>query len=175
MPCTSPGWAAPPHWRSAPTARPVSCPTPGPSVMRRAIRSRRSWPRSARASADHRTVGLTPTRSNGIFGRGRTWWAGGRALDRSSTDGVVEMRTTLRAAIEGRVLEPDDADYDAARSVWNAMVDRRPRHIVQCAGIADVVAAVRFAAAEGLDVGIRCGGHGIVGHAVPDGGLMIDL
>jgi FAD/FMN-containing dehydrogenase len=85
------------------------------------------------------------------------------------------MRTTLRAAIEGRVLEPDDADYDAARSVWNAMVDRRPRHIVQCAGTADVVAAVRFAADEGLDVGIRCGGHGIVGHAVPDGGLMIDL
>ena len=55
------------------------------------------------------------------------------------------------------------------------MIDRRPRYIVQCAEAADVAAAVRFATDHDLEVGIRCGGHGIVGHAVPDDGLMIDL
>ena len=71
--------------------------------------------------------------------------------------------------------QPGDDDYDSSRSVWNAMVDRRPRYIVQCSEAADVVAAVRFATDHGLELGIRCGGHGIVGHAVPDDGLMIDL
>ncbi|GAA1812879.1 FAD-binding oxidoreductase [Agromyces neolithicus] len=85
------------------------------------------------------------------------------------------MTTALNAMIHGRVLQPGNDDYDSSRSVWNAMVDRRPRYIVQCSETADVVAAVRFATDHGLDVGIRCGGHGIVGHAVPEDGLMIDL
>jgi FAD/FMN-containing dehydrogenase len=81
----------------------------------------------------------------------------------------------LQATISGRVLVPGDHDYDRSRSVWNAMVDRRPRFIVQCASSADVAASVRFAREHDLEIGIHCGGHGIVGHAVPDGGLMIDL
>ena len=85
------------------------------------------------------------------------------------------MTTTLQAMILGRVLQPGDDDYDPSRSVWNAMVDRRPRYIVQCSETADVVAAVRFATDHGLELGIRCGGHGIVGHAVPDDRLMLDL
>lgn len=84
-------------------------------------------------------------------------------------------RAALQATIEGRVLVPGDAGYDEARTVWNAMVDRRPRYIVQSAGVADVASAVRFAVEQDLDVGILCGGHGIVGHAVPEDGLMIDL
>lgn len=84
-------------------------------------------------------------------------------------------RAGLQATIEGRVLVPGGAGYDEARTVWNAMVDRRPRYIVQSAGVADVVSAVRFAVEQHLDVGILCGGHGIVGHAVPEDGLMIDL
>ena len=84
-------------------------------------------------------------------------------------------RTKLQAAIQGSVLEPDDAGYDEARAVWNGMIDRRPRYVVRCAEVADVSAAVRYAAEQGLEVGIRCGGHGIVGHAVPDGGIMLDL
>ncbi|KRE23412.1 FAD-binding oxidoreductase [Agromyces sp. Soil535] len=81
----------------------------------------------------------------------------------------------LQATINGRVLVPGAAGYDEARTVWNAMVDRRPRYIVQCVDAVDVVAAVRFAEEHDLGLGIRCGGHGIVGHAVPDDGLMIDL
>ena len=85
------------------------------------------------------------------------------------------MGTDLRTSVSGRVLEPGDDAYDAARNVWNAMVDRRPRYIVQCADAADVAASVRFGSENGLDIGIRCGGHGIVGHAIADDGLVIDL
>jgi FAD/FMN-containing dehydrogenase len=81
----------------------------------------------------------------------------------------------LRSSVVGPVLEPGDAEYDRARTVWNAMVDRRPRFIVRCTGPDDVAAAVRYATDHGLEVGVRCGGHGITGHAVPDDGLMIDL
>ncbi len=73
------------------------------------------------------------------------------------------------------LLRPGDPGYDRARSVWNAMVDRRPALIVRCRRTADVVAAVALARREGLEIGVRCGGHSVVGHAVPEGGLMIDL
>ena len=81
----------------------------------------------------------------------------------------------LQAELIGRVLAPGDEGYDEARTVWNAMIDRRPRLVAQCTTTADVVAALRFAQEQGLEVGIRCGGHSIVGHAVPDDGLMLDL
>ncbi|MDZ5623554.1 FAD-binding oxidoreductase [Nocardioides sp. HM23] len=72
-------------------------------------------------------------------------------------------------------LRPGDDGYDEARQVWNAMVDRRPELIARCHDVHDVVAAVAMARREGLEIGVRCGGHSVVGLAVPEGGLMIDL
>ncbi|HMJ36038.1 MAG TPA: FAD-binding oxidoreductase [Baekduia sp.] len=80
-----------------------------------------------------------------------------------------------RARLDGQLLLPGDAGYDEARTVWNAMVDRRPRMIVRCASVADVTLAVRTARELDLEIGVRCGGHNILGLAIPDDGLMIDL
>jgi FAD/FMN-containing dehydrogenase len=82
---------------------------------------------------------------------------------------------TLNDRIDGHVLLPGDPGYDEARTVWNAMVDRKPAAIVRCAGVDDVVAGIRTARDLDLEIGIRCGGHSVIGHAVPDGGLMLDL
>ncbi|WP_285781949.1 FAD-binding oxidoreductase [Microbispora sp. NBRC 16548] len=83
--------------------------------------------------------------------------------------------TTTATRFDGRLLTPGDAGYDTARTVWNAMVDRRPRMIVRPVGVPEVVAAVRMARELDLEIGVRCGGHNVAGFAVPDGGLMIDL
>jgi FAD/FMN-containing dehydrogenase len=79
------------------------------------------------------------------------------------------------ANLSGTLLTPDTPGYDEARIIWNAMIDRRPGLIVQCANVNDVARAVRFAKAHDLLVGVRGGGHNIAGNAVCDGGLVIDL
>ncbi|AUH39616.1 FAD-binding oxidoreductase [Streptomyces sp. CMB-StM0423] len=89
--------------------------------------------------------------------------------------GTGHSLSRFAARLDGRLLAPGDAGYDSARTVWNAMVDRRPRRIVQAASAADVQAAVRFARDHDLEIGVRCGGHNVAGFAVPDDGLMIDL
>lgn len=81
----------------------------------------------------------------------------------------------LRRGFAGQIILPGEDSYDQTRRVWNAMVDKRPAVIARCAGPADVGAAVRFACAHGLEIGVRCGGHGVLGLAVPNGGLMVDL
>ncbi|MQA82255.1 MAG: FAD-binding protein [Streptosporangiales bacterium] len=86
------------------------------------------------------------------------------------------MTTTISLdRFDGLLLRPGDSGYDDARTVWNAMVDRRPRLIARCATVADVSRAVRAARDLDLEIGVKCGGHGILGPAVPDDGLMIDL
>src|SRR4051794_41432670 len=83
----------------------------------------------------------------------------------------------MRSAAMGRpgILRPGEPGYDDARRVWNAMIDRRPALIARCSETADVVTAVALARRDGLEIGVRCGGHSVAGHAVPGGGVMIDL
>ena len=81
----------------------------------------------------------------------------------------------LREATIGAVLEPGDADYDEARTVWNAAIDRRPAVIARCSNSTDVSAAVSFGVENGLEIAVRGGAHGMSGKAVVDDGLMIDL
>jgi FAD/FMN-containing dehydrogenase len=85
------------------------------------------------------------------------------------------IRDSLSKTLAGDVLKPGDPGYDAARAVWNAMVDRRPRLIARCRNVADVQAAIRAGRDRNLEIGVRCGGHSVVGLGVPDDGLMIDL
>jgi FAD/FMN-containing dehydrogenase len=81
----------------------------------------------------------------------------------------------IRGRFAGDLLEPGDDGYDEARTVFNAMIDRRPRLIVRCTGPADVVAGVLLAGETGLPLAVKGGGHGVNGHAVCDDGIMLDL
>jgi FAD/FMN-containing dehydrogenase len=86
--------------------------------------------------------------------------------------GVVE---DFKATLRGPLLQPGEPDYDTARAIWNAMIERRPALIVRCAGTADVLACVGFARDHGLELAVRGGGHNIAGNALCDDGLVIDL
>ncbi len=81
----------------------------------------------------------------------------------------------LRSRFRGALLRPGEEGYDDARRVWNGAVDRRPALIARCAGADDVATAVRFAREHDLPASVRGGGHGVLGPAVLDDGVMIDL
>jgi FAD/FMN-containing dehydrogenase len=98
-------------------------------------------------------------------------------LKTANTGAAVDAAaiSALQARLRGKLIAPSTPGYDEARSVWNAMIDRRPGLIVQCVGTSDVMQAVRFAADNRLLVAVRGGGHNIAGNAVCDDGLVIDL
>jgi FAD/FMN-containing dehydrogenase len=81
----------------------------------------------------------------------------------------------LKTNVKGHVVLPDDPNYDEVREIWNAMIDRRPAVIVQCADANDVSHIIRFTRENGLELSIRGAGHNIAGNAVCDNGVMIDL
>src|SRR5919109_2255970 len=88
---------------------------------------------------------------------------------------LTEAIATIKGTIKGRALTPDDPDYDEARQIWNAMINRHPAVIVQPADAGDVGPAIQFARANALEISVRGAGHNIPGNAVCKGGMMIDF
>jgi FAD/FMN-containing dehydrogenase len=87
----------------------------------------------------------------------------------------ITSETVLGKLLRGKLLRPNDEGYDAARQVWNGMIDKRPALIARCVGAGDVIHSLRFAREQDLVMSIRGGGHNVGGSAVCDDGLMIDL
>ena len=81
----------------------------------------------------------------------------------------------LRGQLKGPLLVPGDAGYDESRTVWNAMIDRRPALVARCLGVADVASCVKFAREHDVRLSIKGGGHNVAGLATCDGGLMLDM
>jgi FAD/FMN-containing dehydrogenase len=114
--------------------------------------------------------------------------AGGRRADHAGSPPMATQVTTpspamlndddiatFASALRGELVRPGDPRYDEARSVYNAMIDKRPALIARCANAADVIAAVAFAREHGLPLAVRGGGHSGAGLGTVDGGLVIDL
>jgi FAD/FMN-containing dehydrogenase len=100
-----------------------------------------------------------------------------RALTKEGHEFAIKQDAldALRTRLRGPVLTPGDAGYEESRTVWNAMIDRRPAAVARCLGVADVLAAVRVARDHELLLCIKGGGHNIAGLATADGALMLDM
>ena len=98
--------------------------------------------------------------------------SGERATTQSPSSAALD---SLQAALRGPVERPGSAGYETGRKIWNAMIDRHPAAVARPLGVADVVAAVRWAREHGVELAIKGGGHNIAGLATTDGGLMLDL
>jgi len=96
-----------------------------------------------------------------------------KVADAASVDTVSFEE--LEKSFRGELIRPADRGYDVHRKVWNGSIDRRPGLIARCTGVADVLAAVRFARKHELLTAVRGGGHSFPGHSVCDGGIVIDL
>jgi FAD/FMN-containing dehydrogenase len=102
---------------------------------------------------------------------GDTW----RTKDGRDTDPGAKAIAELRAGLRGPLILPGEGGYEESRSVWNAMIDRRPAAVARCLGTADVQRCVRFAREHDLLLSIKGGGHNIAGLAVADGALTLDM
>ena len=96
-------------------------------------------------------------------------------LDGRVIDLTQEALDGLKMRLRGPMLAPGDEGYEGSRTVWNAMIDRRPGLVVRCLGVADVIACVQFARANGLLLCIKGGGHNIAGLATAEGAVMLDM
>src|SRR5512136_2710834 len=98
-----------------------------------------------------------------------------KTLDGHEIDLGQEVVDGLRKRLKGPVLVPGEGGYEESRSVWNAMIDRKPALVARCFGTADVAACVQFAREHNLLLCVKGGGHNIAGLATADGALMLDL
>jgi FAD/FMN-containing dehydrogenase len=98
---------------------------------------------------------------------------------KTRTNGKVTLKEDIirkfKESLRGELILANEAGYDDARSIWNAMIDRRPALIARCLGVADVVNSVNFAREHGVTLSIKGGGHNIAGLAVCEEGLMLDM
>lgn len=90
-------------------------------------------------------------------------------------DGLKDALNTSDGGFNGDIFVAGGPGFDEARAVWNAMIDRQPAVIARCQNVDDVIAAVKLAGSKGLPIAVRGGGHNVAGHAVGEGGVMIDL
>jgi FAD/FMN-containing dehydrogenase len=88
-----------------------------------------------------------------------------------TTTGADELREQML----GEVVEPGDPSYADVRRIWNGHIDRQPGLIARCRGVADVIAALRHGREHDLEIAVRGGGHAVAGHALTDGGIVVDL
>jgi len=93
----------------------------------------------------------------------------------AATDTLESRIGSFQAVLKGRIVLPEDSDYDKERKVYNGMIDKRPRMIVKCADASDVVASVNFGRENNLLIAVRGGGHNGGGLGICDNGLVIDL
>jgi FAD/FMN-containing dehydrogenase len=98
-----------------------------------------------------------------------------RTIDGREVDLTQDALDGLKARLRGPVLVPGDPGYEDSRTVWNAMIDRRPALVARCLGVSDVIACVQFARAHDLLICIKSGGHNIAGLATADGAFMLVL
>jgi len=98
-----------------------------------------------------------------------------KSRDGREVDLKLERASALKMRLRGPLLAPGDPGYEESRTVWNAMIDRKPALVARCLGVADVIAAVRFAREHDLLLCIKGGGHNIAGLATADGALMLDM
>jgi len=98
--------------------------------------------------------------------------------DLKNTKGMLVSRDQIKrlhATFRGDLIQAADFEYEKARKIWNASVDKHPGIIARCTGVADVIAAVNFARENALLVAVRGGGHNVAGRALCDDGIVIDL
>ena len=88
---------------------------------------------------------------------------------------TLENVEQIQLGMRGAVIQPGDPNYDSARAIYNAMIDRRPALIAQCLDVADVISAVNYGREQKMDIAIRSGGHHGAGMCLVDNGLVIDL
>jgi FAD/FMN-containing dehydrogenase len=88
---------------------------------------------------------------------------------------VVDAANALRSEFRGEIILPTDNSYEETRKIWNGMINKHPAIIARCLGTSDIIKAVKFGRDHDLTISLRGGGHNVAGHAVCDGGIMIDM